>query len=61
MVALIVNLFKKMLGLEITEAADLIYVSLAILLIATSNYLLQKHSSPPPEDEPENELSLEVK
>ena len=60
-VALIVNLFKKMLGLEITEAADLIYVSLAILLIATSNYLLQKHSSPPPEDEPENELSLEVK
>ena len=47
-VALIVNLFKKMLELEITAASDLIYVSVAILLIAVSNYLLQIHTSVSP-------------
>ncbi len=40
-VALIVNLFKKMLGLEITETSDILYIALSILLIAVSNYLLQ--------------------
>lgn len=54
-VALIVNLFKKMLELDITQASDLIYVSLAILLIAVSNYLLQIHTTPTSEkDSTEN-------
>ncbi|MEO0805671.1 MAG: YqhA family protein [Cyanobacteria bacterium J06643_4] len=39
-VALIVNLFKKTLSIDITQLSDLIYVALAILLIAASNYLL---------------------
>ena len=39
-VALIVNLFKKALSLDITQISDLAYVSVAILLIAASNYLL---------------------
>ena len=40
-VALIVNLFKKALSLDISQISDLAYVALAILLIAASNYLLQ--------------------
>ncbi len=40
-VALIVNLFKKMLGLQITQTSDIAYIALSILLIAVSNYLLQ--------------------
>lgn len=50
-VALIVNLFKKMLELDINQASDIIYVSLAILLIAISNYLLQIHTAVLPEPE----------
>lgn len=40
-VALIVGLFKKMLGLEIKAASDLIFFALSILLISVSSYLLQ--------------------
>ncbi|MGB3572981.1 MAG: YqhA family protein [Phormidesmis sp.] len=40
-VALIVNLFKKMLGLQITQTSDILYVALSILLISISSYLLQ--------------------
>ncbi|MCM1983905.1 YqhA family protein [Lyngbya confervoides] len=40
-VALIVNLFKKMLGLNVTSAIELIYIAGAILLIALSSFLLQ--------------------
>lgn len=40
-VALIVSLFKRMLGLELTQASDLAYGALAILLISISSYLLQ--------------------
>lgn len=40
-VALIVSLFKRMLGLEINQASDLAYGALAILLISVSSYLLQ--------------------
>ncbi|MGB3294056.1 MAG: YqhA family protein [Phormidesmis sp.] len=43
-VALIVNLFKKALSLDITQTSDLVWVALAILLIALSNYLLQLHT-----------------
>ena len=39
-VALIVSLFKKMLGLNVEEASDLIYISLSILVISVSSYLL---------------------
>jgi len=39
-VALIVNLFKKVLTLEVTQVGDVVYVALAILLIALSNYML---------------------
>ena len=39
-VALIVNLFKKTLGLDINNVTDVIYIALSILLIAASNYLL---------------------
>ncbi|MEM6868922.1 MAG: YqhA family protein [Cyanobacteria bacterium P01_C01_bin.121] len=39
-VALIVNLFKKALSLEVTQVSDVVYIALAILLIALSNYLL---------------------
>ena len=52
-VALIVNLFKKMLGLDISEVSDVIYIALAILLISISNYLLQIHSAVLPEAEEE--------
>ncbi|MEL6492496.1 MAG: YqhA family protein [Cyanobacteria bacterium J06621_3] len=46
-VALIVSLFKKMLGLEIIQTSDIIYIAIAILLIAVSNYLLQlQHKKP---------------
>ncbi|MBE9061601.1 YqhA family protein [cf. Phormidesmis sp. LEGE 11477] len=40
-VALIVSLFKRMLGLELNQASDLAYGALAILLISVSSYLLQ--------------------
>jgi uncharacterized membrane protein YqhA len=40
-VALIVSLFKKMLGLDVKEAIDLAYIALSILLISVSSYLLQ--------------------
>ena len=40
-VALIVSLFKRMLGIQISEVSDIIYVALAILLISISGYLLQ--------------------
>ncbi|PZO14107.1 MAG: hypothetical protein DCF25_15250 [Leptolyngbya foveolarum] len=46
-VALIVNLFKKMLELEISQASDFVYVALTIFLIAISNYLLQVHTQSP--------------
>ena len=46
-VALIVNLFKKMLELEVSQASDFVYVALTIFLIAISNYLLQIHSQDP--------------
>lgn len=44
-VALIVNLFKKALGVDIIESLDLIYISLAILLISISSFLLQYGAS----------------
>ncbi len=40
-VALIVSLFKRMLGLEISQVSDIVYVALSILLISISGYLLQ--------------------
>lgn len=40
-VALIVSLFKRMLGLDVREASDLVYVAVSILLISVSSYLLQ--------------------
>lgn len=40
-VALIVNLFKKMLSLSVNTAIDLVYIALSILLISISSYLLQ--------------------
>jgi uncharacterized membrane protein YqhA len=40
-VALIVSLFKKMLGLDVKQALDLAYIALSILLISVSSYLLQ--------------------
>lgn len=43
-VALIVNLFKKTLSLNITEVTEVIYVAFSILLIAASNYLLHLQS-----------------
>jgi uncharacterized membrane protein YqhA len=39
-VALIVSLFKQMLSIEIGKLSDIIYISLAILLISISQYLL---------------------
>jgi uncharacterized membrane protein YqhA len=39
-VALIVSLFKQMLSIEIGKLSDVIYISLAILLISISQYLL---------------------
>jgi uncharacterized membrane protein YqhA len=44
-VALIVSLFKKMLNLEIQQTSDVVYISLAILLISISQYLLNLHYS----------------
>ncbi|MEL7360258.1 MAG: hypothetical protein AAFV85_25685 [Cyanobacteria bacterium J06634_6] len=36
-----------MLGLEIIQTSDIIYIAIAILLIAVSNYLLQlQHKKP---------------
>ncbi|MEO0648927.1 MAG: YqhA family protein [Cyanobacteria bacterium J06650_10] len=51
-VALIVNLFKKTLSLDISDVTDVIYVALSILLIAASNYLLhlQAESTQNPND-----------
>lgn len=40
-VALIVSLFKKMLGLNIKDSIDLIYLASAIFLISISSYLLK--------------------
>ena len=57
-VALIVNLFKKMLELDITAASDLIYVSIAILLIAVSNYLLQVHTNVSPKPKEQEDLEI---
>lgn len=45
-VALIVSLFKKMLGIEISSASDFVYVALTIFLISVSSYLLQLHQKP---------------
>ncbi|MGI8934260.1 MAG: YqhA family protein [Phormidesmis sp.] len=45
-VALIVSLFKKMLGIEISRASDFVYVALTIFLISVSSYLLQLHHKP---------------
>ena len=39
-VALIVSLFKQMLSIEIGRLSDVIYISLGILLISISQYLL---------------------
>lgn len=39
-VALIVNLFKQMLNIEIKSSVDIIYVSTSILLVALSSYLM---------------------
>ncbi|MEM8717745.1 MAG: YqhA family protein [Cyanobacteria bacterium P01_G01_bin.39] len=39
-VALIVSLFKQMLSIEIGKLSDVIYISLSILLISISQYLL---------------------
>jgi len=39
-VALIVSLFKQMLSIEIGKLSDVIYLSLAILLISISQYML---------------------
>ena len=39
-VALIVSLFKQMLSIEIGKLSDVIYISMAILLISISQYLL---------------------
>ncbi|MEM6611949.1 MAG: YqhA family protein [Cyanobacteria bacterium P01_C01_bin.72] len=39
-VALIVSLFKQMLTIEIGKLSDVIYISMAILLISISQYLL---------------------
>ena len=39
-VALIVSLFKRMLNLEIQQIIDVVYMSLGILLISISQYLL---------------------
>lgn len=39
-VALIVSLFKQMLSIEIGKLSDIIYISMAILLISISQYLL---------------------
>jgi len=40
-VALIVSLFKKMLGFEASQASDFIFVALTIFFISVSSYLLQ--------------------
>ena len=46
-VALIVSLFKQMLNIEIGKLSDVIYISLAILLISISQYLLHlSHTKP---------------
>ncbi len=46
-VALIVSLFKQMLTIEIGKLSDVIYISLAILLISISQYLLHlSHTKP---------------
>jgi len=46
-VALIVSLFKQMLSIEIGKLSDVIYISLAILLISISQYLLHlSHTKP---------------
>ena len=45
-VALIVSLFKKMLGIEIERASDFVYVALTIFLISVSSYLLQLQYKP---------------
>mgnify|MGYP001036335847 CR=1 FL=1 len=50
-VALIVNLFKKMLGLEIVQTSDIVYLALSILLISVSSYLLQLQYKKPKEKE----------
>lgn len=39
-VALIVNLFKKMLSINIQKSSDIAYFSIAILLISVSSYLI---------------------
>jgi len=49
LVALIVSLFKKALNIQVTQAVDLIYISVSILLIAVSNYLLQLQRKIPSE------------
>ena len=46
-VALIVSLFKQMLTIEIGKLSDVIYISMAILLISISQYLLHlSHTKP---------------
>ena len=45
-VALIVNLFKRALSIEVNQVSDIVFVALAILLIALSNYLLHLQDSP---------------
>ncbi|MEN8447561.1 MAG: YqhA family protein, partial [Cyanobacteria bacterium J06555_13] len=40
-VALIVSLFKTMLGFEASQASDFVFVALTIFLISVSSYLLQ--------------------
>ncbi|MEL7524046.1 MAG: YqhA family protein, partial [Cyanobacteria bacterium J06553_1] len=40
-VALIVSLFKKMLGFEAEQASDYIYIALTVFFISVSSYLLQ--------------------
>lgn len=49
-VALIVNLFKKALSIEVTQVSDIVFVALAILLIALSNYLLHLQDIPHPKN-----------
>ena len=59
-VALIVSLFKQMLSIEIGKLSDVIYISMAILLISISQYLLhlshtKTHKSSPKLIDPEDE------
>ncbi|MGK7931617.1 MAG: YqhA family protein [Microcystaceae cyanobacterium] len=44
-VALIVSVFKKMITLQLNTSQDIIYVSVAILLISISSYLMHRQTT----------------